>query len=226
MPSPKRTTIQSRRTAGGVAAAAIRDDPRSPVTVEEVGNHAAAGPASEMQHQEGESSQQPEVKKSQSKKSRSKTPAGKTDVSLYWRGATYDEVRRAFWYDYSRLQGEGPLDTLRAWIAAAIDVHNTKSTDERVAIVKALGEVDRTAGKSGPRPFAIDSAVVAEMEKQLLIDRTADPDGQRFPEWPSTSNYVEAAVRAAVEKTKRRAGGELPTAPKRLPIKGRLPHGK
>lgn len=220
MPNPKRTPIGGRRTAGTAAAAAIRDDPRPPVTVEEAGDLSTEGdPAPETQQQEGESSQQPAAKKKPHT-----VPAGKTDVPLYWRGATYQEARRAYWYDYTRLDGAGPADTLRAWIAQAIEVYNQKSTEERAATVEALGEVDRTAGKSGPRPLALDSAVVAEMTKQIIIDRQADPNCQMFPEWPSTSNYVEAAVRAAVERTKQRApGGKLPEPPKRLPTKGRSP---
>lgn len=226
MPSPKRTAIQGRRTrtAGAAAAAAIRDEPRPPVTSEEPATHPAPAVAAapEKQEQEGESSQQkPEGKKGA--KSRT-VPPGKTDVALYWRGDTYQETRRAFWYDYSRFSGEGPDHTLtlRAWIAHAIEVHNQKSTQERAAIVRELGKVDLTAGESKPRPFALDSSVVAEMTKQIIRDRQTEGAPELFPEWPSTSNYVEAAVRVQIRRAKQQApGGKLPEPPARLPIKGR-----
>lgn len=237
MPNPKRTPIGGRRTAAAAAAAAIRDEPRPPVTIEDAGAQVtAAAAASEKQQQEGESSQQPATlehatqeqpatQEKKPKKSKTHTvPPDKTDVALYWRGDTYQETRRAFWYDYSRFGGQGPdyTLTLRAWIAHAIEEHNQKSTQERAATVHALGKVDLTAGESMPRPIALDSVVVAEMTKQIIRDRQAEGASKLFPEWPSTSNYVEAAVRVQINRAKEHApGGKLDEPPKRLPIKGR-----
>lgn len=232
MPSaPKRTAIGKRhtRTAAAAAAAAIRDEPRPPVTIEDADTQVTAvAAAPEKQQQERESSQQnpatPEKPAGKGEAKSRTVPAGKTDVALYWRGDTYQETRRAFWYDYSRFDGEGPDHTLtlRAWIAHAIDVHNQKSTQERAAIVRALGKVDLTAGESKPRPFALDSLIVAEMTKQLIRDRQTEGASELFPEWPSTSNYVEAAVRVQIQRAKEQApGGKLPEPPPRLPIKGR-----
>ncbi len=228
MPNPKRTPIGGRRTAAAAAAAAIRDEPRPPVTVEDAGAQVAADAAApEKQQQERESSQPTAAKKPTAKKEEKKSrtaPADKTNVALYWRGDTYQEARRAFWFDYSRFDGEGPdyTRTLRAWIAHAIEAHNRKSTQERAAAVRALGKVDLTAGKSMPRPIALDSVVAGEMAKQVIRDKQTEGASELFPEWPSTSNYVEAAVRIAINRAKEQApGGKLVEPPPRLPIKGR-----
>lgn len=226
MPNRKRTAIGQRRTAGGAAAAAIRDDePRASVTAEEPAVQPSVVPTAATEQQEGESSTQ--STEEQASRTRS-TPVGKTDVSLYWRGGTYEEARRAFWYHYELFAGAGPVDSLRAWIAQAVDVHNRKTTQERAATVKELGKVDLKAGTSRPRPFALDSAIVAEMTQQVVRDKQAAmADPTLFPEWPSVSNYVEAAVRAAIESTKRVApGGRLPVPPPRLPSgRRRQPRG-
>lgn len=184
MSTPRRVSM-GQRSAQGIAGY-HRDDDTQPI------NKPTAEPAVPA-IQAGESSGE---------------PAGMTArLSVYWRGATLEDARRAYMADIDT-QPEGPTSFAR-WIDRAVAEHARLSTGDRADVAAALGEQPQEDAR--PRSFEVQAATVTSMRTAIAADRAPGIPAQ------TRSDFVADAVRQATNDARRRWGKELPPAPARLP---------
>lgn len=125
-------------------------------------------------------------------------------LGIYFHPEEFDRAKAAYLADW---QHGGQADTFARWIAAAMDTHARRSTQERAVLAKPA---NRDRGSGGTRSFTLPADSVGRM-------RAAIAEDQAVNRWPTDSGWCGDAVAAAVGLAEQRAGGQLPPAPPRLP---------
>ncbi len=126
-------------------------------------------------------------------------------LGIYITPEDVDSAKSAYLADW---QAGGHLDTFAKWMAYAFDAHAGRSVSERTRLARPSGRSETRTGSS--RSFVIPTDTIARMREAIAQDQAAD-------RWPSDSAWCSDAIAAAVEQSRTRAGGTLPTAPARLP---------
>lgn len=126
-------------------------------------------------------------------------------LGIYITPEDVDSAKSAYLADW---QAGGHLDTFAKWMAYAFDAHAGRSVSERTRLARPSGRSETRTGSS--RSFVIPTDTIARMREAIAQDQAAD-------RWPSDSAWCSDAIAAAVERSRTRAGGTLPTAPARLP---------
>lgn len=126
-------------------------------------------------------------------------------LGIYITPEDVDSAKSAYLADW---QAGGHLDTFAKWMAYALDAHADRSVSERTRLARPSGRSETRTGSS--RSFVIPTDTIARMREAIAQDQAAD-------RWPSDSAWCSDAIAAAVEQSRTRAGGTLPTAPARLP---------
>lgn len=187
MSTPRRVSM-GQRSAQGVA-----------------GYHHAAADHTGSTSADGKPTTPPKAPKAP--KASSSPPAGTSRLSIYWRGTTLEDARRAYMADIDT-QPEGPTSFAR-WIDRAVAAHANLSTDDRSKLAVTLGE--QADEDAMPRSFEVQSATVVAMRSAIAADRAPGIPAQ------TRSDFVADAVRQATREARQRWGKDLPPAPARLP---------
>lgn len=135
-----------------------------------------------------------------------------TRAGIYLHPGTFEAAKSAYIADFDQ-SGPDAADTFARWIAGVLDRHAARTPAERAAVADELPE-EVFEGSGINRSFDLPDATMAGMHAAITADRRAGRVTSR-------SQFCSTAIRSATEDARRRAGGELPPAPKRLPNKMR-----
>lgn len=129
-------------------------------------------------------------------------------TGIYLQAGTFAAAKSAYIADFETVAASP--DTFAAWLAGVLDRHARRSPQARASLAEQLpGE---TVGGGVNRAFVLPVATVEAMHEAIGADRRSGTTTSR-------SQFASVAIRSAIEEARRRAGGELPPAPARLPNK-------
>jgi len=128
-----------------------------------------------------------------------------TRIGIYLTPALFNAAKAAYLVDW-RLGGHS--DTFARWIAAAIDAHAARTPQQRADLER---DTSRATERSGsPRSFSIPASSADRMRRAIAADQQAN-------RWPTVSGWCGDAIASSVSEATRRAGGQMPEPPARLP---------
>lgn len=122
------------------------------------------------------------------------------------------DSRRAYVADLDDL--EDPPGTHAEWIERAMLAHAALELAERQRVAAELPALEGDTTKT-PRSYYFDPQAVDRITDTLAAERRS---GQV---WRSQAEFGVEAMRVAIEASRARRGGVLPTAPSRLPNRAR-----
>ncbi|RYI20426.1 hypothetical protein EVU97_14435 [Dermacoccus sp. 147Ba] len=151
-----------------------------------------------------------------------------SETSVRAEKALFEQVRAA--YAWEAAQGVTQARSVAGWIEAAVDRHARLSSAKRRAVTLRFPPVRYALGNARPKhTVRLSPEVMARVQEANAADRelyspaeAPGPDLARH----TPSDLIATALRAAVARCERKAGGALPPAPARLPRRAASTSGK
>lgn len=125
-------------------------------------------------------------------------------IGIYFHPTEFRDARAAYLRDW--LDG-GQADTFAKWIGQCITTHAQRTPAERAKWTRAQ---ERRDASGASRSFTLPATVAEQLHEGIRSDQQAG-------RWLSDSAWCGEAIDAAVADARKRAGGQLPTPPARLP---------
>lgn len=125
-------------------------------------------------------------------------------IGVYFRRGEFDSARAAYLADWT---AGGEADTLARWVGHAMTTHAGRTTEQRAGAERKHAE---PGDRADTRSFSVPAAAAERMREAIEEDH-------QHGRWPTDSAWVGDAIAAAVQEATKRAGGQLPAPPARLP---------